>query len=228
MRILGFHVDGGLATKVLVDRSALIPLPVGLDPHLATLAEPLGCCLNALDALRFQPGESLQVIGGGPVGLLMALAAVEAGGHARLCEREETRRERSRAFLECLGIGPATGSAVGDACDAAVAACPGTGAFTAALSALRPGGRFCFFSGLPGGKHVPAQDLNPIHYRQLTVTGAYGCTRDQMARALALLAEHGCIAARLIDGQFGLEDVPGLLPEILAGARMKCVIIPRE
>ena len=66
--------------------------------------------------------------------------------------------------------------------------------------------------------------LNEVHYRQLKVVGAYGCTRRQMGRSLGIIQAHGKALALLIEERITLEAVPSALPKILLGQALKIVV----
>jgi L-iditol 2-dehydrogenase len=223
MSIQGFHRDGGFAELVAAPSSSLIPVPTHLPGPLACLAEPLGCALNGLDQTGLSPGMSLLLYGGGTLGLLAALAARELGAEVHLVETNRAKLERSRAIRTTFGIGGNL------ACphrefDAALNAAPSLNTFSEGLGKLKAGGRFCLFSGLTGCDAVPAGLLNEIHYRQLHAVGAYGCTREQMTRALTLLEREGNSLEGLIEDCIRLEEVPATLPSVLSGEAFKYVV----
>lgn len=223
MSILGFHRHGGFAELVAAPTSSLIPVPADLPGPLACLAEPLGCALNALDQLELSPDMSLLIYGGGTLGLLLAIAAREMGAEAFVVETNRRKLERSKTLRARFAI--AGDLQCGQAqFDAVVNATPALNTFSEGLRKLKANGRFCHFSGFSGGDLVPAGLLNEIHYRQLQVVGAYGCTRDQMARGLALLDRHGNACAPLIEKRIKLEQVPAVLPAVLSGALFKYVV----
>ena len=111
-----------------------------------------------------------------------------------------------------------------DEFDAALNATPSLSTFSAGLLKLKAGGRWCLFSGFPAHSQIPAGLINEIHYRQLQVVGAYGCTRDQMVRALKLLQRHGTALDLLIEDRIGLEQVPAVLPAVLSAEVFKYVV----
>jgi len=223
MKIIGFHRDGGFAELVAVPTASLIPVPANLPGPLSCLAEPLGCALNALDQLRLSPGMSLLIYGGGTLGLLLAIAGRALGAEPFLVETNTQKLERSNALREHFGIGggvecPQPGF------DAAVNAAPALNTLWEGLTKLRADGRYCLFSGFPGSDQVSARLINEIHYRQLHVVGAYGCTRPQMTRGLALLAQFGKAFEPLIEDRIRLDQVPLVLPTILSGEAFKYVV----
>ncbi len=225
MAITGFHRDGGLAEWVAVPEASLVPVPEGLNGDLACLAEPLACAVNGLAQVGATGTDTILVIGAGPVGLLTALAGRTLGAGVRVREIEPGRRRAVQPFLEEIDA-RLEGDQASRPCTVAVNAAPTPEAVAAGLDALEPGGRLCLFSGIMGDGRVPAAWLNDIHYRQLRVAGAYGCTRSGMARAVKILADHAAPARSLVQRAIALRDVPSALEAILAGETLKCVVRP--
>jgi len=79
MRIMGFHRDGGFARYVTVPARSLIRVPGALPAEEAVFAEPLSCCLHALELARLESGMTVAIWGAGPAGTLLARAAGAAG-----------------------------------------------------------------------------------------------------------------------------------------------------
>ncbi len=225
LRILGFHRDGGLAEYVLVPRDCLLPLPADLDLASACLAEPLACGVNGLEQAGVGAGQSVLIYGAGRVGLLTALAAAARGADVYVCDCNPTKLERAAPWLEALQIRSGV-KAEGRAFDAALNAAPAVETAMDGLPRLRAGGIFCLFSGLPGLAKVPAALLNEVHYRQLQMVGAYGCTRSQMQSALLLLAENRALLPTLIERRIRLAEVEAAFTEMQAGLSFSYVVIP--
>jgi threonine dehydrogenase-like Zn-dependent dehydrogenase len=223
MRIMGFHRDGGLAEYVAAPRGSLIPVPAALDGRLAVLAEPLACTLNALDRVALTPRERVLILGGGPVGLLMALAVLAAQARPLIVEPDRSKLDKSRMFRLKSGV-EASDSMGGATWDVVVNAAPFLSTFEEGLPRLRRGGRFCLFSAFTGSEMVPVSLLNELHYREIQVSGAYGCTREQMQRALAVIDANRECAEWLIEETISLVRVPDALSAILAGRVLKYVV----
>lgn len=223
MEILGFHRDGGFAEWLVAPIESLIPVPEGLESSLACFSEPLACTINALDQLEIGQGESIAVFGGGPLGLLMAAAAKERGALPTVIEKNPWKIERIRPFCRNFAL-IVTDKLSEAAFDTAVNATSAIDSITEGLFSLRCGGRICLFSGISAQDPISASFINEIHYRQITVTGAYGCKRDQMVKALDLLLRYQDFFSLLVEETIHLEQVPYVLPEILSGKRMKYVI----
>ena len=80
---IGIFSDGAMTGYVIVPREALYKIDPGVPSHIAALAEPLSCVINAFDKLQMQPGESVVVLGAGPIGLLFT-SLFRAAGASKL------------------------------------------------------------------------------------------------------------------------------------------------
>jgi threonine dehydrogenase-like Zn-dependent dehydrogenase len=223
IKILGFNCDGGLAEWVLVPESSLVSVPLNLEDDVACLAEPLACALNALDQCKVFAGDSVAIFGGGPVGLLMALAVKALGASPFIVETSSERIDQSVSFRNHLNI-QAGLTIDSSSFDVAINACSSHQAFFSGISGLRAGGCFCFFSGFPAEETFSASMLNEIHYRQLRVVGAYGCTKAQIERSLFILEEFQPTAELIIQEEIPIEKTEAGLNKILEGQALKIVV----
>lgn len=223
IRIMGFNRDGGLAQAVVVPRESLIPIPAGVSLRLACMAEPLACCLNALHQIHTRPGHRILIFGAGSMGLFMGLAARSLSARPFIVEKEPARLEQSQVYLDRLGI-PADIRPPANDFDAAVNACAATETFFLGLRSVRAGGSFCLFSGLPHEDTITSDVINEIHYRQLRVTGAYGCTRAQFHEALDIIGRHERDVELLVEREITLEEAAGHFHRIAGGQALKILV----
>jgi L-iditol 2-dehydrogenase len=232
--VLGFSLDGGLAEFMAVPaqgvtQGAVIPLPAGLDPATDTLAEPLACVLNAWQQARLTAGESVAIIGAGALGRLAAWSAKALGARAVVLIEKEAGR------FSGLGDSGITPLAAGDpelarevldgGADVVLPACPDPLALSQGLDLLNQGGRLVLFSGL---KAAASLDLNQVHYRELTLVGAYGCTAGQNRCASELLASGAIPVETIISHRLPLAGVLHGLELMERGAALKVVIHPQK
>lgn len=223
MRIIGFHEDGGFAESVAVPEKSLIAVPDDLPGELACMAEPMACAVNGLERAGTREGDRVLIQGAGPVGLMVGLAAQAMGGIPFIREINPRRMERVREFLNRAGIDILANHSESDF-DRTINAAPDSATLAQGFSRLKPGGTFCLFSGLTDDAPLSLSTLNQIHYRQLRLVGAYGCTRIQMVKALGIIADHRDAMELLIEDRIPLERVPEILPKILAGESLKFII----
>ncbi|HNW92031.1 MAG TPA: alcohol dehydrogenase catalytic domain-containing protein [bacterium] len=216
MAIMGFHRDGGFAEYVCAPAASLLRVPDGLLPEQAVFAEPLSCCLNALELVRLQPGERIGIWGGGPAGTLLARAARAQGALPTVIEPAAGRRR----YTDALAAAPADARY-----DAAVPAVGDPAAYHDALRHLAPRGRLVAFSGLAAAV-PPLGDINTLHYHEQTVVGAYGCALRHGTAALALLAAEAVPVADLISHRLPLRELPQALDLVATRRGMKIQLYP--
>jgi nicotinate-nucleotide--dimethylbenzimidazole phosphoribosyltransferase len=223
MQIMGFHFDGGFSRDLLAPAASLIPIPAAMPLHLACLAEPLGCALNALEKLRLRSADRVAVLGGGTVGLLAALAARTMGAVPQVIEKNAAKIDLGAPFLEashpaCRPAAPLP------AFDAAITACPDPAAFHQAIELLVGGGRLAFFSGLAPHPPLKNQRFNAVHYKELSIVGAYGLARRHMTAALDIIARHPATCEHLVTSIQPPDTLPDILPRVLAGRAFKYIL----
>ncbi len=74
-----FPDQGCLCEQIVVPSATCFPVPAEIDDASAALLEPLGVALHAVDLAHLRPGQSVLIIGAGPIGLLILQAAKQAG-----------------------------------------------------------------------------------------------------------------------------------------------------
>ena len=197
-------LNGAYAEYLLVpERIAarnLLPVPDGLGSKVAAMVEPLACCLHGVDRAEFQPGETVAVLGLGPVGLMLCAAARDAGGNVIAVGGRPARRALAQEF----GASPGEG----EGADVVIEAVGTEEAWKDAVELVRPGGTVVFF----GGREI-AVDTFRLHYEELTLRGAFHHTPAKVRAALAFLASGAYPWERLITHQVGLEGVAALLAD---------------
>jgi L-iditol 2-dehydrogenase len=206
-------LNGAYAEFLLVpERIAgrnLLPVPPALAPEVAALVEPLACCLHGVERAEVEPGQTVAVLGPGPIGLMLCAAARDAGARVVAVGGRPERRELARSF----GAEPGDGAGA----DVVVEAVGTERAWQDALALVRPGGTVVFF----GGREV-AVDTFRLHYEELTLRGAFHHAPRHVRAALAFLASGAYPWERLITHRVGLEGVAGLFadppPDLLKAA----------
>ena len=223
MKITGFNHDGGFSDHVAVPEESLIPLDDHIPGHVASLAEPTGCVLNALERLQARKGERVIIYGGGSVGLIAALACGEKGIIPLVMEKDEKKIFRSEAFQRAENI-RVRKETVESEFDMALNACADPAAFGMCISKLAKGGRISFFGGLTKNTTIETNLLNLLHYKEMTLRGAYGLTRKNLKDALVLIGKKIGSFEKLIEKIIPPERVADLMPDILSGKTLKYVI----
>ncbi len=94
---IGTTVNGGFAEYCVVPESQLYPFSEKLDYEKAAMCEPVACCLHGMDMCDIHPGDTVMVIGGGMIGLIM-LQLARLSGAARLILLEPVAEKRGMAL----------------------------------------------------------------------------------------------------------------------------------
>jgi L-iditol 2-dehydrogenase len=218
MRIMGFHRDGGFAEYVTVPAQSVIPVPEGLSADEAVFAEPLSCCLNALELAGLKPGMTAGIWGAGPAGTLLARAARAQGADTLNIDPDPRR------------CGPLGGC---ERCpdrrfDVCVVAVGARQAYAEAASRLLPRGRMVVFSGLPPAKDRLDLSLNQLHYFEQSVVGAYGCAYRHGTAALNLIAQGAVPVTDLISHRMRLDQLDEALDLVEQRISMKILLYPER
>ncbi|MEY2469451.1 MAG: (R,R)-butanediol dehydrogenase / meso-butanediol dehydrogenase / diacetyl reductase [Actinomycetota bacterium] len=186
---------GAFATYKLSREGEVLPMPPGLDPRSAALAEPLAVALHGIHQGRVEPGMSVMVMGAGPIGALTIAALRALGVDDVTCsEPTEIRREIAAAVGAGRVVHPdelhvpsiAEPGLVVDGAVDVVLECSGHGrAMEAGLAQCKRGGMLVLVGA---GMAQPKFDPNRILLNEVVITGAFTYDKDGFTEALNLLA----------------------------------------
>jgi len=237
---LGVTCDGAFAEYMLVsarsvEQGNLMPVQPGVDPAVASLAEPLACVLHGQDACAIRPGDTVLVIGAGPIGIMhLLLARLSGAARALVAELSPARRKQALALGADRAIDPATedlaqavrAETAGAGADVILVAAPSGRAQQEALRAAAIGGRINFFGGLPKDHPTVELESNLVHYKELVVTGTTACSTADCRRALALINAGRLDLSGLVSDRFPLADAARALRVAAEGHGLKVVLLP--
>jgi L-iditol 2-dehydrogenase len=222
---------GGFTERVALPVANLHPLPKGLDPVTAALTEPASCCLAGLEQFAMPKGATVLVIGGGIMGLLTMVIAKRRGAKTLiLSDPIEERRTMARKVGASVVVDPTTESlherimalTKGRGADVVCEAVGKPSLVADALAMVRPAGVLQLVGVNPKGSTLPL-DLFDVHYREITIHGAFGRGRS-FQRALKLMPTLG--VKPLITARFPLARVEEAFAHATAGRGVKTIITP--
>jgi L-iditol 2-dehydrogenase len=233
----GINIPGGFAPFMRIPREAvtqgnLAPIPEGVDFVSAALVEPLSCVYNAFQRIAIVPGDTVLVIGAGPIGLMHAKVALMAGAakvymndlgaeRLSLCQKKEP----GIIAIESQGLKDRVSVLTrGKGVDVCITAAPSADAQILALELVGVNGRVMFFGGLPEGKSTVPLDTNLVHYKQITITGTSRQSLIQYRQTLALVASGRLVVKDLVTMITPLEDIRASFDQVMAGKGLKNVI----
>jgi (R,R)-butanediol dehydrogenase/meso-butanediol dehydrogenase/diacetyl reductase len=228
--------DGAFARYLLVGATSLLRLPEGLTARHAALAEPLAVALHGITRSGAAPGDSVMVIGAGPIGALSIAALVARGIGPIIAVEPGARRKQLARDLgadEVLDPGdlekfpPWEPERISERAVHVVLECSGKkSAMEVGFHQLRRGGTLALVGA---GVEHPAFDPNRFVLNELHIVGSFVYDKGGFEQALDLLASDGFPNDLLIEA----DDVPldrisdtlvGLAEGLYAG---KVMVVPR-
>lgn len=232
LRFLGIDADGALQQFWAVPANRLHQVPAAISDDDAALIEPLAVAVHDVRLAAVQPGETVAVIGGGSIGLFIALLAKRAGAKVIVLEINPFRVGFARELgLEARNSGECnpvdflneiTDGAGADVVFEASGSASGARLMTA-LAAVR--GRLMIV-GIQG-KEVPV-DLFQTFYRELNIQGARAYASADFKEAIRLVADGEVNVARFISRRFPLENVQAALELARSGGPLMKILIDLE
>jgi L-iditol 2-dehydrogenase len=238
--LMGFTYAGAYAEYVAVPEVALknvYRVPEGLDAASSTFADPLSDAICGHKDLAIGPGQTVIVVGAGPIGTAHAALAL-AGGAERvlLYETEARRLELARGVLgeeavDYVDVSEQDGAEYArktteDGADVVIVATSNPAAQESALGLAAPRGRVLYFGGLPKGVDSIAFPSNVLHYREVSVHGSYASRKEDQRRALELLAENTHDVRKIVSERIPLAETPDAFPRLRKGEALKIVVEP--
>ena len=239
--IFGYNRDGGFAEYLRVPASAVragnvFRLPDGVSYDEGALAEPLSCCVNGAEKSQVRPGQSVLVIGAGPIGLMHLQLALAAGaGEVIVSEPSPHRRSLAAGLGATAVVNPGeqdlqatvkelTG---GVGVDSVIMAIGLPQLVGETLGLARKGGVVNLFAGFPGRGETTIE-ANLIHYNETVVVGTSSSTLRHFEKALALI-EAGRVQVKcLVTNVYSLAATATAIESVNHRIGLKAVVHPDE
>ena len=231
---------GGFAEYVAIPEAAvrfgaIQRKPDGLDPSFAAVSEPISACVNGQEKGRVGLGDTVTIIGAGPIGCIhTSMARARGAGKVFIADIHDERLEMAKAFgpdetinaSETDLVQAVRGSTDGKGADVVVTATPAPVASVQAVEMARKGGRILIFGGLPKDDSKPGVDMNLIHYHGLHVIGTTTLAPRHQRVALELIAAGRIPAEKLVTHRLPLSEFEKGVDLALEGKALKVVFLP--
>jgi L-gulonate 5-dehydrogenase len=228
--IIGAHVDGALQERLVVPASQVFAVG-DMAPAVTAFVEPASIGVRTVVRARVTAEDRVVVLGAGPIGQAVCLAARDRGAAVLLADRVPERLEHARAMGAqevvrgdaAAVAGPLREWAGDDGVTVLIETTGVPAVVRSALEVTAPAGRLVLVALSHEDVGLPLGDF-PI--KELDVLGVSCCTADEFAHAVDLVRRHADAVARLITDEFPLEQAPDALAHV-AGAPpelMKAII----
>lgn len=238
-REIGQAWPGGLAEYIAIPEECIRlgnirSLPPESDPAHAAISEPVSSCINAQEKGNVSLGDTLVVIGAGPVGCIhVSLGRARGATRIIVADIAAERLKLVEAFNPDNTINAAQSDLVaevmrltnGKGAEVIITATPSPDAQVQAVEMTRKGGRILLFGGLPAGQTKPGVDMNLVHYNSLHLIGTTIFAPRHQLMALNLILS-GCFPMDRLISKFPLEDFVPAARQALEGKLLKAVFLP--
>lgn len=239
---IGISMDGGFqeymrVPKEAVSHGGLIRIPDQLSYEEAVVVEPFSCTYHCYKGLDTKPGQTVLIIGSGPIGACHVMINKLAGaGKVIVADIAKERLEQIQAFGADEVI---DSSAVdlkervmeltqGKGVDIVITACSVPEIQTQALELAAIHGKINFFGGMPAGKEEVKLITNYIHYKELTVMGTTGSTALDYIESMKIAASKRLPLDQLVSARYKFEEAKEAFQYALDGKGMKCIFVNND
>jgi L-iditol 2-dehydrogenase len=232
--------NGAYAEYIKIPRriveTNMLAIPANVSFEEAAMVEPLACVLRGLHETSVEIGDTVTVIGGGPVGLMFIQVAKLTGCNVIAVMKRDSQVE----FAKRLGADEVIQiTQVQDVVEAVRAITPerrgadvvieAVGrpeAWESAIEMVRKGGTVNLFGGCATGTKVQL-DTNRLHYSEVTIKATFHHTPETVRKAFSLITEKKIKGADYITGEAPLSRLQHVLRHMLnRNGDIKTAIIP--
>jgi L-iditol 2-dehydrogenase len=185
-------------------------IPDGVSFEQACFVEPVNTCIKGIETLQLQAGETVLVMGQGPIGLILAVLAKRAGARVVTTDLYSPRLTIASSFGLNLTVDASNADAAkavremteGRGADAVILAVGGNALIRPAIDAARPGGRVLLFAQTVRGEATI--DPASICVDEKTLLGSYSASVDLQEEAVRFVMNREMDLERLISHRFSL------------------------
>lgn len=229
---------GALAEKLVLTGEILINgivhrMPEGMSFAEGSLAEPSCSVLASHNRAGTGLGDTVVVMGAGPIGCLHVIVAKARGARVVVSEPSSVRRRLAERCGPDAVVDPTAEDlesrvrqmTAGVGADIVICANPIAQTQTQAIQIVRKRGKVILFGGLPKANPLVTLDSNRIHYGEIEVVGAFSYHPTAHAQALDLIQRKIIDADLLVTHTFGLDDIAKAFETAAAGEALKVVVL---
>lgn len=207
VRQLGVHDAGALAEFVVAPIQNVYVLPDSISLDAAAYVEPLACAIHGQDRIGIRAGETVLIIGGGPMGLAhIVLAKLQGAAKIIVSEPDSHRRQIAVKLGADIAIDPIrenfrdllnlnTNNIGPDVVIEAVGSIP---TYEDSVAVVRRGGRILAYGAAPQDASMQLRPFD-VYAKELTIVGSYAGTYDTWPRAINLIAAERFDPSLIVD-----------------------------
>ncbi len=197
----GFEPSGGGFAEYVrvmdwIVKRGTVPIPSGVSFEQASFVEPVNTCKKGIERMALEPGDTVLVIGQGPIGIILSVLAKRAGATVITSDLYSINASRVDP------VGEVRRHTEGRGADAAVVAVGSNSLIKTAMDAVRPGGRVLLFAQTQHGEAV--FDPAAVCVDEKTLVGSYSASVDIQDESVRFVMGREMELEKLISHRFSL------------------------
>jgi L-iditol 2-dehydrogenase len=216
-------------------RQNLLILPENVSFNEAALVEPLACVLRGAEKTGIEEGDTVAVIGMGPIGLMFVQVLKMLGAKVIALGNRSTQLTMAKSMGADYVVDSTKANVVEQVrritdgmrgADVVIEAVGSKETWQQAMGMVRRGGTINLFGGCPSGTHIPL-DSTLIHYSEISIKANFHHTPRHIREALDAIHRGQFKAKSLITGEEHLAALGSVLERLLnRNGDLKIAIIP--
>jgi L-gulonate 5-dehydrogenase len=211
--LIGVHIDGALAERLTLPVEQLFPVGAIDDPGIVAFVEPVSIAVHAVNRTRVAEGERVVVLGAGPIGQALSLAARERGAKVLLVDLVASRLELGRLtgadVLDASGADAVVAEGVawsgGEGPQVVFDAVGHPAVVQQAVEMVVAAGRV----GIVGlSDRTVELPMGMMVAKELDILGTSVCSAEAFGEAAEVAVRNADVISKLISRRFPLEQAP--------------------
>jgi len=235
IRLSGAFAEYAIIPAPIVEQN-LLPIPEHVSYRTAALLEPLACVVHGIERTGIRLGDTVVVVGAGPIGLMFVRLAVLKGARVIVCDMLAERLEIAKKLgaHEVVNASEVDDQVAavrsltedGRGVDIAIEATGLPEIWEKTIQMVRKGGTANLFGGCPSGTSISV-DTSLIHYSEVTIKGVFHHTPQTVKRAMNLLSQNAIDAELFITRELPLDRIEEVIKLLVEQKGIKTAVIPR-
>ncbi len=212
---LGVHVNGAFSEYIKVPESSIYQLPDEISWIEGAYIEPLACAISGQDRVDIQYGDTVVVIGAGPMGLVHTLLAkLKGAGKVIITELNPVREEKAKLVGADFVLNPKNVDVIsevkrltdGRGADVVIEAVGSATTYTQAFEFVRKAGTILVFGAAPSDATITIRPFD-LYSRELKIVSTYAGTYDTFVKAIGLIKNGLIDPMKIISHKISFEQI---------------------
>ena len=234
LKALGVNLNGGFAEYSILPTSQAYILPDDFDLSIASFAEPLSCCLRGIEHADIKSGNSVVIIGGGSIGLLMVQLAKNCGAaKVILIEPDQSKQVLSVELGADFALDPKEEilfdniqDLVNGHVDVVIECVGDRSTIDNAIKIAGKGGKVVIFGLTPADQSITL-NLQYLFHKELKIFNSF-LNPFTFQSAVDLLVNKKIEVLKLITQQISLEEIPDFFSNHAVSNNIKVQLINNQ